>query len=115
MKLSEIKGDAALDLLADLIDPVVEIMADKEVSSAFQSGNTIGAIRSAIKGHKKAVVTMLALLDGAPVENYEVTLVTLPVKLLELLNDPLLASVFPSQGQKGDANSSGSASATIGA
>ena len=109
MKLSEYQGEAALDILADLIEPAGEIMSDKEIGDAFKE-NRFKAIGLAIKNHKKAVMKILATMDGVPVEEYKCNVFTLPVKILELLNAPELVQLFPSQCQTGDANSSGSAS-----
>ena len=109
MKLSEYQGEAALDILADLIEPAGEIMSDKEIGEVFKK-NRFKAIGMAIKNHKKAVMHIMAIMDGVPVDEYKCNVFTLPVKILELLNTPELAQLFPSQGQTGDANSSGSAS-----
>lgn len=111
MKLSDFQGEAALDLLADLIEPVGEIASDKNIVKAYTEGNRFKAISTAIKSHKQSVIQILALLDGVPVEEYKVNVFTLPAKLLELLNDPEVAQLFTSQGQMGDAISSGSVSA----
>lgn len=112
MKLSEFKDEQALDVLADLIEPAAEIMMDEKVSSEFEKENLPRAVSFAIKNHKKAVIKILATLDGVPVEEYHVNIFTLPVKLLELLNDPEVTQLFTSWGQTGDAKSSGSASAS---
>ena len=109
MKLSEYQGEAALDLLADLIEPAGEIMSDKEIGEVFKE-NKFKAIGLAIKNHKKAVMQILATMDGVPVEEYKCNVFSLPVKILELLNDPEMIRLFQYQGQTGDANSSGSAS-----
>lgn len=53
---------------------------------------------------------IMATMDGVPVEEYKCNVFTLPVKILELLNDPDIVQLFTYQGQTGDANSSGSAS-----
>ena len=113
MKLSEYQGEAALDLLADLIEPAGEIMSDKKIGNLFKK-NRFKAVGFAIKNHKKAVMQIMATIDGVPVEEYKCNVLTLPVKILELLNDPALVQLFTSQGQTGDANSSGSASENIG-
>lgn len=113
MKLSDYKGEEALLVLADLIEPVGEIMTDKEVlKDLTKGGNKFSAIAVAIRKHTKAVIALLAALERKdPVEYaHEVTLATLPAKLLEILNDPELAQLFTSQGQTGDATSFGSAS-----
>ena len=109
MKLSEYQGEAALDLLADLIEPAGEIMSDKEIGEVFKE-NRFKAIGQAIKKHKKAVMQILATMDGVPVDEYKCNVFSLPVKILELLNDPEMIQLFQYQGQTGDANSSGSAS-----
>ena len=109
MKLSEYQGEAALDILSDLIEPAGEIMTDKEIGDVFKK-NRFRAIGLAIKNHKKAVMQIMATMDGVPVEEYKCNVFSLPVKILEILNDPDLVQLFTYQGQTGDANSSGSAS-----
>ena len=113
MKLSEYQGEAALDLLADLIEPAGEIMSDKEIGEVFKK-NRFKSIGLAIKNHKKAVMQIMAVLDGVPVDEYKCNVFTLPAKILELLNDPDLIQLFTYQGQTGDASSSGSASENTG-
>lgn len=112
MKLSEYQGEAALDILADLIEPAGEIMTDKEIGEVFKK-NRFRAIGLAIKNHKNAVMQIMATIDGVPVEEYKCNVFTLPVKILELLNDPDIVQLFTYQGQTGGANSSGSASENI--
>lgn len=103
MKLSEYKGEKALDMLADLIEPAAAIMADKEISNAVKANlPKIKIVKTAIKNHKPEVIEIMAILDGADPKEYaeKVTLFTLPAKLLEILNDPDVMSLFTSQGQK---------------
>ena len=113
MKLSEYQGESALDILADLIEPAGEIMSDKEIGEVFKE-NRFKAIGLAIKKHKKAVMQILATMDGVPVDEYKCNVFSLPVKILEILNDPEMIRLFQYQGQTGDAISSGSASENIG-
>ena len=112
MKLSEYQGEEDLDILADMIEPAGEIMSDKEIGEVFKK-NRFKAIGLAIKNHKKAVMQIMATMDGVPVEEYKCNVFTLPVKILELFNDPDIVQLFTYQGQTGDANSSGSASENI--
>ena len=109
MKLSEYQGEAALDILAELIEPAGEIMDDKEIGDVFKQ-NRFKAIGMAIKNHKKAMIQILATMDGVPVDEYKCNVFSLPVKILEILNDPEMIRFFQYQGQTGDAKSSGSAS-----
>jgi hypothetical protein len=110
VKLSEIKGERALDVLADLIEPASEIMTDKMITTCAKNGEKMKAIKFAIKNHKRAVIEILAALDGVEdVDSYKVGVLTLPAKLLEILNDSEVMSLFTSQGQIVEKTSSGSA------
>lgn len=120
MKLSEVKGEKALDMFADLIEPVTEIIDDKEISEILKRRDknagikaTLGkAASKAIKNHKKAVIRILATLDDVPVEKYECTIMSLPKKLLDILNDPAIFELFTLQSQETPIPS-GSATANI--
>lgn len=115
MKLSEYKGEKALDLLADLIEPAAVIMADKEIARLAKANMPpIKIVKTAIKNHKAEVIEILAILDGEDPKEYaeKVTLFTLPAKLLEIFNDPDLMNLFTLQGQKPE-TLSGSATESI--
>lgn len=110
MKISEIKGEAALDALADIIDPATEILSDPEIKKMYNSGQPrLLMIKYLLKNHKKPLLSIMATLDGVPVDEYEFNLITLPMKLMELMNDPDLVMLFQSQGQSIKETSSGSA------
>lgn len=95
MKLSEIKGEKALDVLADIIEPITAICLDEEIQSMVKSKvPTIKMAKPIIKNHKKEIVEVLAILDGENPETYEVNVLTLPIKLMELLNDPAFKKLF---------------------
>ena len=108
MRLSDLKGEKALDALADVLEPVVEIVSDKEVVRLFRSDNKVRAVAAAIKKHKKAVITILAITEGENPETYEPNILSLPAKALEILNDSALMNLFQLQSQT-DKTSSGSA------
>lgn len=110
-KLSEYRGDEALDLLAELVDPAIEIMADADVAKKLQNRHFAAAVKPILKNHKQSVLTILALLNGKTVDEYkkEVNLFTIPKALLELLSDPDLMSLFISAEQTGGVTPSGSA------
>lgn len=107
MKLSDLKGEAALDALADIIDPAVEIISDVHFSKCINDGNRLKAVQIVLRNHKKAVIEIMAACEGKKPEEYEVNLLSLPKKLLEVLNDPDVISLFQPQGQT--QTSSGSA------
>ena len=102
MKLSEYKGEKALDMLADLIEPATSIMADKEIARMAKAQMpAIKIVKLAIKNHKREVLEIMAILDGEDPKDYaeKINLFTLPARLLEILNDPDFMSLFTSQGK----------------
>lgn len=99
MRISDIKGETALDVLADLIDPAVEIMQDSEVVNDIRAGKMIHAVKHMLKGHKQAIIAILAVLNGEDPATYKVNLFTLPKSILELLNDPDVMELFHLQEQ----------------
>ena len=54
MKLSEFRGEAALDAMADLIDPLTEIASDKILVGLLRMKNMVDAIKLGLRNHKKA-------------------------------------------------------------
>lgn len=111
MKLSDLKGEAAIDALADIIEPATEIMTDVHFVKAIRDDNKMKAVQLALRNHKKAIIAIMAATEGKKPSEYEVNLLTLPKKLLEIFNDPELVSLFQSQGQT--VTSSGSATENI--
>lgn len=112
MNLQNIKGEKALDVLADIIEPATTIIADKEIGEMMRGGKTIKAMSRALKEYKPQVVEILAALAGETPEEYKqkITVLSLPVALLRLFNDPDVAELlFQSQAQTVGATSSGPA------
>lgn len=105
MKLSDYKGEAALDKLAEIIDPLTTMLADPKLQKIAKQKNvaTIKYAKPMLKNHKAEIIEILAALDDEPVETYrdKITLFTLPAKLLEFLNDPEVQALFQSEAQSG--------------
>lgn len=97
-KLSEYKDGDALDLLADIMEPAVEITADEEFKAAFEQ-SPVKAASVAIKRHKKEVMGILARMDGVPVEDFHCNILTLPGRIIEILSDEELLAFFTEQAQ----------------
>lgn len=117
MRLSEIRGEDALDVLADIMDPAMEILADPEIKKVYddKSNKVVDVVKVAIKRHKKAILQVLAIVDGEDPATYAPTALEIPVKLMVLFNDPAFRVFFPQQGQSQDEASSGSATENTGA
>lgn len=111
MKISDYKGEEALDVLAELIEPAAAIMSDKDIAEFARKKNRVMLIKTLIKNHKAEVIEVMAVLDREDPRQYaeKVNLFTLPKKLLEVFNDPDVMSLFTSQGQSVEETSSTSA------
>ena len=114
-KLSEIKNEDALDVLADLLDPVAELSKDENLKKIYRAEGRLKAIQYAIKNHKRAVLFTLATLDGVNPDYYEINVIQIPLKITELLNDEDMVNFFQSQGLTISDESSGSATESTGA
>lgn len=109
MKFNELKNEQAIEALADMFDPIVEIASDERVKSAARSDNKILMVKLMLKDHAKSIFELMAVSEGVPVDEYECNMLTLPAKLMELFNQPEFGFLFQSQGQTEEKTSSGSA------
>ena len=96
-KLSDIKDAEALDLLADIMDPLIEICSDPEIRKMVEDKEhhtRLEIVKHVIKEHKEPIMLILATLEGVPVSEYHCNVLTLPVAILELMNDPEVSKLF---------------------
>ena len=110
MKLSEIKGDRALDVIADIIDPICNIAEDEEAMALFErqkcpDGVTprqfaAQRIRKSVpvllRNHKSDVIVIVATLTGVSPYEYakELTIPQLVNDLADVFVDDLSRSLF---------------------
>ena len=99
MKLSEFHGEKALEVIADIIEPVTMIVNDSEVRKA-STVTFAKAVSVALKKYTKDVLYVMAILDDADPKEYNPSLVQIPKQLMEMYNDEDLRSLFTSQGQE---------------
>lgn len=108
MKLSDYKGEDAIEVLADIIEPLAIILADNEIRELVQDKTTrtapIKLVKPALKNHKKEVLEILARIENVPVDEYAetVNVFTLPMQVLDFINDKNVQSLFTSQRQTPD-------------
>ena len=108
MKLSDYKGEDAIEVLADIIEPLALILADKEIRQLVQDKGTktapIKLVKPALKNHKKEVLEILARIENVPVDEYAetVNVFTLPMQVLDFINDKNVQNLFTSQRQTPD-------------
>lgn len=126
MRLSDIKGDRTLDVIADLIDPIAHIAQDKDVAEMFKrkavpegmEANEFFAERmrrgmpALLRGHKRDVIAILAAIEGVTPEEYAdaLNLAKLFTDTMELLTDEAFLGFLSSSRTKKDADAPGSAS-----
>lgn len=125
MKLSDVKGDHVLDVIADIIDPIVNIATDEGAHEMFKpqavpdgmEAREFFAMRmrkgmpALLKGHKHDIIAILAAIEGVTPEEYTdmLNLAKLFTDTIELLTDEAFISFLSSPKTKKDADASGSA------
>ena len=110
--LSDYKNEEALDLLVEILEPATEMMSDKDViSKLYNKEQRMEGVKLMIAKHKRAVIHILAALDGCPDDQYEFGFFTLPTRLIEVLNDKELLTFFMQQQTVSSESTSLSASA----
>ena len=68
-KLSDYKGDEAIELWADLLDPISTILTDEGVRKAVQSGQPkITIVKEILKNHKKEAIDVMLRIDPEPID-----------------------------------------------
>lgn len=110
MKLSEIKGERAIDVIADLIEPIARIAEDKDAAKLFKrercpKGESARSflmkrIRTSVpvllREHKNELIEIMATLQGVTTESYAESLSVpkLIADVFSMLNDVELLSLF---------------------
>lgn len=115
MKLSQIKNEDALEVLAEIMEPVAEIVKDKKFEQLMKDPNTpnIDRVKYILKVHKTSIVKIIAAMHQVPVEEYEFNIISLTKDVLEMMDDDDLLGLFTSQSQEAYATNSGSATENI--
>ena len=126
MRLSDIKGDRTLEVIAEIIDPIANIAEDEAASAMFKreklpEGMTakkflMKRVRKSLpvllKGHKADIIAILSAIEGVSAEEYAgaLNLVKLVKDCTDLLTDEAFMELFISAQSE---NNSGSAQESI--
>lgn len=94
-KLSEIKGEEALDVMAEILTPIVDIVQDEEVRKGFDT-NVAKCVAIALKKHKEAIIDIFVTINGKSKEETlsEIDLLSLPSYMIQVLNEPQVQALF---------------------
>lgn len=99
MRLSDIQGEDAVDLWADLLDPICTILQDKDVATAYRANVKKTELATLIlRNHKKETVQILTRIDPAPINAINIVLRIIDL-IQEIENSDDLKSFFDSAGQ----------------
>ena len=126
MRLSDIKGDRTLEVIAEIIDPIANIAEDEEASVMFKreklpEGMTakkflMSRVRKSLpallKVHKADIIAILSSIEGVSTEEYAgaLNLVKLVKDCTDLLTDEAFMELFISAQSE---TNSGSAQESI--
>lgn len=110
MRLSDIKGERTLEVIADIIDPIANIAEDEEAAALFKreklpEGMTAKkfllqkarkAAPALLKGHKGDIIAILSAIEGTSPEAYAgaLNLVKLIKDTVDLLTDEAFGTLF---------------------
>lgn len=110
MKLSDIKGERTLDVIAEVIEPIANIAEDEKAAALFkreklpEGENAVAYLLKRIKsylpallkGHKHDLITIFAAIEGVSYDEYvaSLNLGKLTKDLLELMTDEAFGGLF---------------------
>ena len=109
-RLSDYKGEEAIELWVDLIDEFYEILKDDNLTE-YAKGSKIRFASEILKTHKKEVSNILLRIDDTPLNGLNILTRVVDV-VNEITESPELMSFFGAQGQKEEKEPSGSATET---
>lgn len=110
MRISEFENDEALDLLADIMDPISDIMGDKVVEGMVKAKKpTLLIAKYALKNYKKSVIEIVALLNKTTPDKVRFNVIGFLKDIVDLITDLEGVGLFTLQGQTLGEDNSGSA------
>lgn len=129
MKLSDIKGDRVLDVIADIIDPIANMVQDKDIAAMFERKAVPKGMEARdffaermrkglpvlLKGHKADIIAIMAAIEGVTPEQYaeSLDLPKLFTDVMELVTDNAFLDFLSSSETGKGAVAPGSASASF--
>lgn len=108
-KLSEFEGDAGMELVAELL-PNVEEIVNNPKNQDVRGKSLLNFASTILRNSKSPLKAILAALNEVSVDDYKVTAASIFTDTMAMLNDDALLALFGLQRQ--NPASSGSASET---
>lgn len=80
-RLSDYKGEDALELWGDLLEPMTKIVGDKAIANMMKNGSAPLLIaKEILKGHKAEATEILQRIDDTPINGFNIV-----IRLVSLL------------------------------
>lgn len=121
MRLSDIKGECTLDVIAEIIEPITNIATDDiaaamfkreklpegETAKGFLLNRAKKSLPQLLKNHKSDIISILASIEGTSAAEYneKLNLVKLTKDFIDLMTDEAFTELFIS-AQSGDSSGS---------
>lgn len=128
MRLSDVKGERTLDVVAEIIEPIANIAEDENAMALFNRGEVPEgmspeehffkrvkrAVPSLVKTHRNDLICILAAIEGVEPNVYaeSMSLQKLIKDIFELITDTEFKSFLSSFGKNADEEPSGLPSET---
>lgn len=115
-RILDTRGDESYDVLAELLDPISEIMQDEKITSIMKTnggGTKLDLVKAILRDHKDSATAIMAIDDGKTIEEERnsLSVFTLPARLLRLMAVPAIRDLlFGAAEETNSANGSSSAS-----
>lgn len=113
-KLSDYKGEEAIEVWGDLLDPTIKILADPVIAKAMRTGKApLMIAKDVMKNHKDEAKEIILRIDPAPIDgiNFAARVASI---VMDFLNNDALKDFFASAGQaKTEKDPTGSATENI--
>lgn len=112
-KLSDFKNEEGIEVAARVLSVVMEIFANKNNWKKRECKNPLEMFATFMSNSPKQMMKIFAILSEKDENTYSCDGAEAMTNMLILANDYIFVGLFTSQGQMGDATSSGSASENI--
>lgn len=98
-KLADYKGEEAIELWADLLEPITRICADEEIAKSIRSGKAPFLVaKDILKLHSQDAMEVMTRIDPTPVNGLNAVARVVEI-VIEIINSEELSSFFGNAGQ----------------
>ena len=105
-RLSDYKGEEAIDLWMELLEPIIKITSDNQVANTFRTNvPIISKAQTIVKLHKKEAVEILTKIDPTPIDGLNL-IIRLVDLLIEIEEHEELKSFFSVAETEGESSNS---------